>query len=165
VDASGNVFVSGSSSGDYATIAYSSAGVLLWTNRYNGPGNRNDVTGVIIRNTILNPLKTRQALALGHDGSVYVTGTSEISIHLSASDFATVKYVVPPKLAGPGLTNGHFAFTVSGSSGASVEILASTNLQSWLPLVTNTLVGGTNYFSDPQSTSPNGRFYRALLLQ
>ena len=38
---------------DYATIAYSSAGVLLWTNRYNGPGNRNDVTGVIIRNTIV----------------------------------------------------------------------------------------------------------------
>ena len=101
---------------------------------------------------------------MGHDGSVYVTGTSEISIHGTASDFATVKYVVPPNLARSGVTNGHFTFIISGSSGASVEIQASTNLQSWLPLVTNTLVGGTNYFSDPQSANANARFYRALLL-
>jgi len=136
----------------------------LWTNRYNGPGNRNDVTGVTIRNNIVNPLKTRQALALGHDGSVYVTGTSEISNHGSASDFATVKYVVPPRLAGPGITNGHFGVSIFGSSGASVEIDASSNLQSWLPLVTNTLVGGSNYFSDVQSANATARFYRALLL-
>ena len=65
----------------------------------------------------------------------------------------------------PGITNGHFTFIISGSSGASVEIQASTNLQSWLPLATNTLVGGTNYFSDPQSANAKTRFYRALLLQ
>jgi hypothetical protein len=163
-DGSGNVFVSGSSSADYATIAYSSGGVPLWTNRYNGPFNGNDFTGLSIRGGILDDIRTRQALAVGHDGSVYVTGTSEIGNHGSTSDFATVKYVVPPRLARPGLTNGHFAFTVSGSSGASVEILASPNLQSWLPLVTNTLVGGTNYFSDPQSANANDRFYRAVLL-
>src|SRR5262249_40609318 len=137
---------------DYATIAYSSAGVLLWTNRYNGPGNRNDDTGIVIRNTNVNPLKTRQALALGHDGSVYVTGTSEISNHRTAYDFATVKYVVPPGLTRPGRTNGQMAFTISGSADALVEIQASTNLQSWVSLATNTLVGGTNYFIDPQST-------------
>ena len=41
VDASGNVFVTGVMTAgiDYATIAYSGAGVPLWTNRYNGPGN------------------------------------------------------------------------------------------------------------------------------
>ncbi len=47
VDASGNVYVAGSSysSGinvDYATIKYSSAGVPLWTNRYSGPANGED---------------------------------------------------------------------------------------------------------------------------
>src|SRR5262249_36283846 len=44
VDGSGTVFVTGSSDGDggnrdYATVAYSSAGAPLWTNRYHGPGN------------------------------------------------------------------------------------------------------------------------------
>jgi hypothetical protein len=42
VDASGNVFVTGSSASsvgndDYVSIKYSGAGVALWTNRYNGP--------------------------------------------------------------------------------------------------------------------------------
>src|ERR1017187_2559848 len=47
VDGSNNVIVTGFSIGsgsgyDYATIRYSGAGVPLWTNRYNGPGNGND---------------------------------------------------------------------------------------------------------------------------
>ena len=47
VDSSNNVIVTGYSAGngsgyDYATIKYSSAGVPLWTNRYNGPGNGDD---------------------------------------------------------------------------------------------------------------------------
>src|SRR5207244_12055418 len=44
VDGAGTVFVTGSSDDanyldDYATVAYSAAGVPLWTNRYHGPGN------------------------------------------------------------------------------------------------------------------------------
>src|SRR5690349_8809341 len=47
VDRDGNVFVAGYSANsnnfpynyDYVTVAYSSAGKPLWTNRYNGPGN------------------------------------------------------------------------------------------------------------------------------
>jgi len=44
VDGSGNVIVTGSSYGtgssyDYATIKYSSAGLLLWTNIFNGAAN------------------------------------------------------------------------------------------------------------------------------
>jgi hypothetical protein len=42
LDKTGNVFVTGNSAGsattnDFATIAYSASGVVLWTNRYNGP--------------------------------------------------------------------------------------------------------------------------------
>src|SRR6185503_5785979 len=65
VDGNSNVFVTGwSSSGnseDYMTIAYSGAGVPLWTNRYNGPGNGSDQA---------------YALAVDGNGDVFVTGNS-----------------------------------------------------------------------------------------
>lgn len=81
VDASGNVYVTGQSSGsgtfyDYATVKYSPTGTQEWVARYNGPGNTKD-----------------SASALGVDGSgnVYVTGDSgEGSENLS--DYVTVKY-------------------------------------------------------------------------
>jgi uncharacterized delta-60 repeat protein len=88
VDGSNDVFVTGYSAGngtgyDYATIAYSSAGLPLWTNRYNGPANGGDLP------------QTKQSLALASDGSVYVTGASEAGVNGTAYDFATVKYAVP----------------------------------------------------------------------
>lgn len=67
VNTNGTVFVTGESHGgspnylDYATIAYSHDGVPLWTNRYNGPGNVAD---------------TPAAIAVGLNGSVFVTGSS-----------------------------------------------------------------------------------------
>jgi hypothetical protein len=82
VDVGGNVFVTGSSYGsggynaDYATIAYSSAGVPLWTNRYNGPGNSDDYA---------------HAVAVDGSGNVFVTGYS-YGGDGSGYDYATIKY-------------------------------------------------------------------------
>jgi hypothetical protein len=80
IDGSNNVFVTGESrdtnSYDYATIKYSSAGVPLWTNRYNGEGNFAD--------------DQPAALAIDSSGSVYVTGYS--SGTNSSRDYATIKY-------------------------------------------------------------------------
>jgi hypothetical protein len=79
VDGTGNVIVTGSSSGgaafDYATIAYSRSGVPLWTNRYNGPGNSDD---------------NARAIAVDSDGNVIVTGSSVSS--LNNYDYATIAY-------------------------------------------------------------------------
>jgi uncharacterized delta-60 repeat protein len=80
VDESGNVFVTGDSSGsvgnlDYATIKYNSSGEQQWVARYNGPGNFADVATAIAVDTL---------------GNVYVTGYSWGSGN--NSDYATIKY-------------------------------------------------------------------------
>jgi uncharacterized delta-60 repeat protein len=80
VDSSGNVYVTGSSSGsslvlDYATIKYSPNGKQVWINRYNGPG---------------NSLDWASAIAVDGSGNVYVTGHSKGSG--TDYDYATIKY-------------------------------------------------------------------------
>lgn len=81
VSTNGTVFITGYSranfanDADYATIAYSQAGIPLWTNRYNGPGNSDDQAN---------------ALALGTDGTVFVTGYSRGSN--TWNDWATIAY-------------------------------------------------------------------------
>ena len=82
VDDSGNVYVTGSSSGgsgfglDYATVKYNSAGIHQWTARYNGPGNGEDYAVAV---------KTDKS------GNIYVFGSSK-GIGANNLDFATVKY-------------------------------------------------------------------------
>ena len=64
----------GVSGDDYATIKYSSAGVGLWTNRYDGPIHGTD---------------DAQALAIDGSGNVVVTGYSSNG---GDDDWATIKY-------------------------------------------------------------------------
>ena len=68
VDSSNNVIVTGYSTGiggdfDYATIKYSSAGVPLWTNRYNGPGNSDDYASAVAVDGSNNVIVTGHSLA------------------------------------------------------------------------------------------------------
>ena len=75
VDSSNNVYVTGSSGGDYATRKYNSSGVQQWVSTYNGPGNGGDGAS---------------SIAVDNLGNVYVTGSSA-GIG-TGSDFATIKY-------------------------------------------------------------------------
>jgi hypothetical protein len=86
VDKSGNVFVTGhsdngsalenGSSIDFATVAYSNAGVPLWTNRYDGPANFGDsATAIAVDSS-------------GNGGNVFVTGLS----YNPNADYATIAY-------------------------------------------------------------------------
>jgi hypothetical protein len=67
---------------------------------------------------------------------------------------------------GFGVQPGGFGFTISWATNASVVVQAATNLANpaWIPVSTNTVTGGTNYFSDPQWTNYVRRFYRVQLL-
>jgi hypothetical protein len=108
VDGGGSVFVTGSSIGvgssyDFVTIKYSSAGVPLWTNRYNGPANGSDVPYV---------------MAADSAGNVIVAGYSWNGTSL---DYATIKYSsagVPLRTNsyhGPGNSDAASALALDGS--------------------------------------------------
>ena len=80
VDGSGNVVVTGNSTGssgypDYYTAKYAAAnGALLWEQRYNGPANGTDLS---------------VAVAVDANGNVVATGSSK---NASNEDFYTAKY-------------------------------------------------------------------------
>ena len=61
-----------------------------------------------------------------------------------------------------GVLDNQFGFTITGNSGLVVVVEANTNLANplWWPVGTNTLSGGSSYFSDPQWTNYPARFYR-----
>lgn len=61
-----------------------------------------------------------------------------------------------------GVQSNGFSFMVSWATNVSVEVEACTNLanQSWTSVVTNTLSGGSFYFTDSGWTNYPGRFYR-----
>lgn len=82
LDGSGNVYVTGKSTGtgtglDYATVKYNSAGVQQWAVRYNNPlANGDDEASVL--------------LVDNSTGAVYVTGKSRGLT--SGDDYTTIKY-------------------------------------------------------------------------
>jgi hypothetical protein len=81
--------------------------------------------------------------------------------------FPTALWTLPyPLILNTGFSlamqTNQFGFTISWATNIPVVVEASTNLAGavWMPVATNTLVDGTNYFSDPQWTNYPGRFYR-----
>ena len=61
-----------------------------------------------------------------------------------------------------GVQSNQFGFNITGTSGLVIVVEACSNVSNpdWQPVQTNTLTGGTSYFSDPQWTNYPGRFYR-----
>src|SRR5258708_37633777 len=61
-----------------------------------------------------------------------------------------------------GVRTNRFGFTINGTSGLIIVVEACTNLANpdWSPVGTNTLTGGSSYFSDPYWTNSPARFYR-----
>ena len=61
-----------------------------------------------------------------------------------------------------GVRTNQFGFTITGSSGLVIVVEACTNLVDpvWTSVGTNTLTGGSSYFSDPQWTNYPACIYR-----
>jgi uncharacterized delta-60 repeat protein len=119
LDSSGNVYVTGGSTGsgtsvDYATIKYNSSGDQQWVARYNGPGNSGDVA---------------YGLAVDSSGNVYIAGDSAGSG--TNSDFATIKYDSAgaeqwvARYNGPG-NGGDYAYSMAIDSSGNVYVAGSS---------------------------------------
>jgi len=61
-----------------------------------------------------------------------------------------------------GVLSNQFGFNITWASDTVIVVEACTNLANpaWCPVGTNTLTGGSSYFSDPDWTNYPGRFYR-----
>jgi hypothetical protein len=62
-----------------------------------------------------------------------------------------------------GFKNQQFQFMLTGPAGSNAVISASPDLQTWTPLLTNPLVGGSLIFTDLLATNFPQRYYRATL--
>jgi hypothetical protein len=94
-------------------------------------------------------------------GGAFTTAGGKVSAYV-AKAIAPPFYIASTN-GGMGFTNGQFYFTLVGPAGSNAVIYASTNLQTWAPLVTNPLTGGSLSFTDAFATNFTRRFYRALL--
>ena len=65
-------------------------------------------------------------------------------------------------IVNPDVWTNRFGFTLTGTSNLVVVVEANTSLQypKWIPVGTNTLTGGSSYFSNPRWTNIPARFYR-----
>src|SRR5262249_37609523 len=105
------------------------------------------------------------ALALsGSDlyvGGAFTTAGGKVSAYAAKAIIAPFYFITTNSSVG--LTNGQFYFTLVGPAGSNAIVFASTNLQTWAPLGTNPLPGGSLNFTDTLATNFTRRFYRALL--
>lgn len=82
---------------------------------------------------------------------------------LSSNAALTLLAPQPVALLSPQrLENGQFQFTVTGAVNQIFSILASTDLQAWTSLRTNTLTNGSQVYIDSEATNFTHRFYRGL---
>jgi hypothetical protein len=98
-------------------------------------------------------------------GGMFVMAGGKVSSGIARWNGQT-NFAPPTAMCLGGLTrsaDGCFQFRVTASSGATYVVEASTNLTSWLPMVTND--ASPFKFSDSGATNGNHRFYRARQTQ
>ena len=92
----------------------------------------------------------------------YLPGTTGWDTTFAGRPTALWNLPVQPNIASSGVRTNRFGFAITGTSEAVFVVEACTDLAnpSWSAVATNTLGGGSSYFSDPQWRSFHARFYR-----
>jgi hypothetical protein len=164
LDGNGNVFVSGFSTGngtsdDFVTLAYSTSGTRLWTNRYDGPDSGSDQAN---------------AMAVDANGNVFVAGGTAAG---GLTEFVAIKYSnsgVPlwtNRYRGGGSTYGGassvgldavgnvFLTGASTGSGTYGDFLTLKYSNAGVPLWTNRYVSSYDDAASSLTLDPNGNVF------
>jgi hypothetical protein len=126
---------------------------LLWTNPTAGT---HTFSAVVTDN--------RGGAALSDLISVTITApsTNEIPLTIRSAQFVAFQGSPVTKSAlDPG--NSQFQFQIEGPDGSTVVVEASSDLRTWAPISTNTLVNGAALSTDTESPRPEIRHYRVRL--
>jgi len=100
-----------------------------------------------------------------NDGRLTVTsGAGASNNKIAFIEIATVVSVVPPiNLVSADHASGTFQFALQGLNGVNYVIEASTNLTTWIPVLTNSPVSNLLQYVEPGTTNWPARFYRGRL--
>jgi hypothetical protein len=114
------------------------------------------------------PAATSSALTLTNVQTAQAGGYSVVVTNVAgsaSSPVANLAVIAPFSLSvisGPATNPGCFTFGFSFPAGSNYVILASTDLQSWSPIATNTATSNTVVFTDTSASNYPQRFYRAM---
>ena len=116
------------------------------------------------------PFHKHTDVAWDNVGNLYTTDNSDAlwraysppgTNQATTAVVVTIQIATVPLLTGSAYVSGHFQFTLSGQANASYVIQASTNLQDWTAVATNTSANATRSIS--LSAPSRLSFYRAVL--
>lgn len=166
LDAQTNVYPAGFLGIDANIAKYNSSGTLQWSESASGPP-ASPVSSLVGKCAVDS---AGNCFLAGWYQGTNTFGTNTLqpqetwNFFLAEIASAITATNLSIQSAGPsfGVLTNRFGFNITGASGLVVVVQASTNLTQpvWVPVSTNTLTGGTSYFSDPQWTNYPGRFYR-----
>jgi len=115
--------------------------------------------GVVLGSVLTPPYTlTANSLVAGAYALKAVATAAGISATSTVVDVSVVNPVAA-SLSGAGVKNGQFILNCTANTGLSYVLQSSTNLQSWVSLVTNVAPGNPVLFTNPVS-STGMKFYR-----
>jgi hypothetical protein len=166
LDGQTNVYPAGFLGYDAAVAKFDPAGVLQWT--YSANSAPSGPVASLATKCAVDSAGNCYLAGWYQGANIFGTNTlqpqetwnfflAEVASSITATNLSI-------QTTGPsfGVLTNRFGFNITGASGLVVVVQASTNLTQpiWVPVSTNTLTGGTNYFSDPQWTNYPDGFYR-----